>query len=781
MAIKYLDARRIRGSSTGAATPTYSTTFGSTSGWSSNDTHVFIDTGNNMLEFELDDDGTDEFINYDMGAGNISNTEWVLRCELTFTTFNAQTNDNNNILLIGCYDNASPSGITASGDALSWGWYMRGTTSTDGHDTKLRSINGGSESETEGNNNPFSSSTATNTPFYIELKRVSADSLEFRCFSDSSYSTQVGSTIIRATSSSVTALRYLTINLFCQGTVQGGGYKGYIQNLKFYNAATTTTADEKATLVTAAPWTKEGTQTNVTGGLVEVRNVAQNTSGVSYPLGLTVDGDFVLRFKYKQNAASGGNGDVVGLTSGSIHHTSQEVIDLILFNGYFYLVAKTGGSVIQSSGGQSNGSDQDTDMNPVDGTQYYGELKRSGNVYTATVRTGSHSGSVFERVLTFTKTSGNHATPNRIFIGAQRDSQAKSIDVDDIEFWDDTNSTSGSATYTQNFSTDVVSATSDLPENTLFEETDTYKTHFLQSAIWKSKDWLDSSIAWDGQRGVIAGGNTASDEIKYITIASPSATTDFGNLTSGRGDCGGVSNGTRACFGGGSSGNIIDYITVSTTGNASDFGDLTQNNGGTASMGASGRGVFGMFETGSNTNISYISIDTVGNATDFGNATWTQNWKESCGTQDDTRGVMFGFYLGGSNIGIDYLTIATTGSSADFGDLSSSRMACSACSDGTYACCCGGATYINNSNYAETNIIDRITIQTTGTASDIGDLRQNQKQGFACNDKSTGRGVSGGGNTDEMDYFTLASFSGTATDFGNINNTDRKQKATSGT
>jgi hypothetical protein len=248
MAITYLSGGRIQGSSAVEKTATYSTTFGSTSGWSSNDTHVFIDTGNNMLEFELDDDGTDEFINYDMGAGNISNTEWVLRCELTFTTFNAQTNDNNNILLIGCYDNASPSGITASGDALSWGWYMRGTTSTDGHDTKLRSINGGSESETEGNNNPFSSSTATNTPFYIELKRVSADSLEFRCFSDSSYSTQVGSTIIRATSSSVTALRYLTINLFCQGTVQGGGYKGYIQNLKFYNATTTATEAEKATI-----------------------------------------------------------------------------------------------------------------------------------------------------------------------------------------------------------------------------------------------------------------------------------------------------------------------------------------------------------------------------------------------------------------------------------------------------------------------------------------------------------------------------------------------------
>jgi len=315
-----------------------------------------------------------------------------------------------------------------------------------------------------------------------------------------------------------------------------------------------------------------------------------------------------------------------------------------------------------------------------------------------------------------------------------------------------------------------------IPTNTIAELTDTYAYKW-----WDGTNWEPRNL-WDGQRGIIAGGNGNPEyyDIKYITIASPSATTDFGDLTYGRGDCGAVSNGTRACFGGGRATNIIDYITIGTTGNATDFGDLIQTNGGTSGLGASGRGIFGMHEISSGDSINYISIGTTGNATTFGNATFTTQWKESCGTQDDTRGILFGYYYGGSNGNIDYLTILTTGSSADFGDLSSSRMACSACSDGTYACCCGGATYPNNSNYAETNIIDRITIQTLGTASDIGDLRQNQKQGFACNDSSTGRGVSGGGNTDEMDYFTLASFSGTATDFGNVNLNTRLQKATSG-
>ncbi len=39
--------------------------------------------------------------------------------------------------------------------------------------------------------------------------------------------------------------------------------------------------------------------------------------------------------------------------------------------------------------------------------------------------------------------------------------------------------------------------------------------------------------------------------IEYVTIASPGNATDFGDLTQLRSYVGGVSNGTRGCFGGG--------------------------------------------------------------------------------------------------------------------------------------------------------------------------------------------------------------------------------------
>jgi len=211
--------------------PTYHTNFSSNAGWSANDTHVFIDTTNNMLEFELDDNSTDEFLNYDMGAGNISNDKWILRFELVFNTWNLNGVNVDNNFFIGCFDNASPTGAVPSGDALIWGQFVR-----DSFDTKLRSINGGSETDTADAGNPFSSSSVTiGTTYYCEVKRVSATSLTFKAFTGSFSGTQVGSTVTRATTSGVTDLRYLTIFLHSDGTVSGNGWSGYLKNLQFFN------------------------------------------------------------------------------------------------------------------------------------------------------------------------------------------------------------------------------------------------------------------------------------------------------------------------------------------------------------------------------------------------------------------------------------------------------------------------------------------------------------------------------------------------------------------
>jgi len=96
-----------------------------------------------------------------------------------------------------------------------------------------------------------------------------------------------------------------------------------------------------------------------------------------------------------------------------------------------------------------------------------------------------------------------------------------------------------------------------------------------------SKSWVGSLS--DDTYGVFGGGDTSSFQnvIEYVTIATPSNTTDFGDLTVALSGCMGTSNNTRGTFAGGNSDNgslvsenIIQYVTIATPSNATDFGDL---------------------------------------------------------------------------------------------------------------------------------------------------------------------------------------------------------------
>jgi len=116
-----------------------------------------------------------------------------------------------------------------------------------------------------------------------------------------------------------------------------------------------------------------------------------------------------------------------------------------------------------------------------------------------------------------------------------------------------------------------------------------------------------------------------------------------------------------------------------------------------------------------------------------------------------------------SNV-IDYITIATTGNATDFGDLSVNRGYTAGVSSSTRGCFGGGYTI------GFSNVIDYITIATTGNALDFGDLTVSRSQMSGVS--SSTRGVIGGGwtgsaNSNTMDYITIAT-TGNATDFGDL-------------
>ena len=228
--------------------------------------------------------------------------------------------------------------------------------------------------------------------------------------------------------------------------------------------------------------------------------------------------------------------------------------------------------------------------------------------------------------------------------------------------------------------------------------------------------------------------------------------------------------GPRGVFGGGrtagsGSGNVLDYIPISTTGNATDFGDLTTAaSDGTAATSDGSRGVFS--GSSSFNRVDYITISTTGNASTFGALSVARF--RAAATSDGSRGVFGGGLLTSdfftsSNV-VDYITIATTGDATDLGNLTAARNSFSATSNGPRGVFGGGYIY---SPYTIYNTIDYITIATLSNAFDFGDLSSGRHELAATSDGS--RGVFGGGNSNIniMEYITIATLSNT-TDFGDL-------------
>ena len=211
---------------------------------------------------------------------------------------------------------------------------------------------------------------------------------------------------------------------------------------------------------------------------------------------------------------------------------------------------------------------------------------------------------------------------------------------------------------------------------------------------------------------------TAGPQIAGITTFSgssglvmPSGPTEY---RGGRG---------RGIFGGGTTPtllNTIEYITIATTGDATDFGDLTTARRLAGACASSTRGLFGGAYNPYSDSIEYITISSTGNASTFGNLTQSRGILSSC--SNSIRGLFAGGYINTPaatrfNI-VDYVTIASTGNAQDFGDLFTGRYALSACASPTRGVFSGGRIP------SATNTLDYITISSTGNAQDFGDLTQ---------------------------------------------------------
>ena len=129
-----------------------------------------------------------------------------------------------------------------------------------------------------------------------------------------------------------------------------------------------------------------------------------------------------------------------------------------------------------------------------------------------------------------------------------------------------------------------------------------------------------------------------------------------------------------------------------------------------------------------------------------------------------TKGVFAGGQTPSDVNIIDYITISSTGDAVDFGDLSAVKKRGGSGSSFTRTLFGGG--------YPSTNVVEYITPSSLGNAADFGDLTAATGAcgGFSNQIRFVNFGGAAPSYTNAMDYFTIASI-GNATDFGNLSTT----------
>ena len=278
-------------------------------------------------------------------------------------------------------------------------------------------------------------------------------------------------------------------------------------------------------------------------------------------------------------------------------------------------------------------------------------------------------------------------------------------------------------------------------------------------------------------RMILFGGGSPgrTDNIDSLELITLGNAIDFGSLSAAVFGGGATASSTRGVFWlGEASYTTLEFVTISNSSNTTTFGTGTSNNGGYG-FGNQTRGIWAL---GTNNALEFVTIATTGNTSDFGDQTLVSGnpINEPVAFASPTRGVIAGGYGNNpypqSDV-IEYVTIATTGNTTDFGDLTQARSSSNGLSNSTRGIIAGGYTFPGTTTYY--NIIEFVTIATTGNATDFGDAVELKRASY--NGSSPTRGVFAAGTpatsaTNSIEFITIAT-TGNASDFGDTRNPQR--------
>ena len=315
-----------------------------------------------------------------------------------------------------------------------------------------------------------------------------------------------------------------------------------------------------------------------------------------------------------------------------------------------------------------------------------------------------------------------------------------------------------------------------VPTGAIRYNTDSNKMECFDGMKWMQVAVSSPDLNGGSGRGLVMQGIEPAkvNSISYVDISSTGTGYDFGDATAQRRGPAGVGSRTRALSGGGNGPDgsstlhdNVDYFTFSSTGNGTDWGNLNDNISAQGALSSATRGLFcGGYDPSPSNMIDLVTIASTGSAQDFGDLTQAR-W-DPAAMASPTRGVIANgtAVAAGNSVSnvIDYVTIATTGNATDYGDATGIKQACPGCSNSTRGVWGGGY------NPSGTKNLDTIEIATRGNAVDFGDLTHTLTVGSAFSSPTRGVWAAGysGGNTNIMNFIEFAT-QGDAVDYGDLN------------
>ena len=202
--------------------------------WTTTGTQVT--ESSNVVSFDIQTRLSNNTVSTDLGS-SLSDTAWLLRAKLIFTTFNA-TSASTIFLDIGVGSASDSTALDNGGVALDFiGLQNRLTATVNTWGLAAYDSSGPLTDAPEMDNSP------TTITYYLEIIRTSSTGMSIGLYSDAAFTTLIMPVETRSVPATLTNLRYLRVgNGTVSGMTAGNQIEGTVEDFQIWDGSTTTTS-----------------------------------------------------------------------------------------------------------------------------------------------------------------------------------------------------------------------------------------------------------------------------------------------------------------------------------------------------------------------------------------------------------------------------------------------------------------------------------------------------------------------------------------------------------